>query len=436
MSKSSVPSRPKASPQSGRRVAARVVRRVLEDQAYLAAALSAELSRSVQLDARERALATELAYGVLRTERALEARILRHAPKGIKDSVTRVELLIAAYQLLILERIPGFAAVDAAVSAVRHERGERVAGFANAVLRKLASLGERLTLEQALRENAPPWLFERLCRDVGEAEALALLGAGAVDHSIGVRLVGSATPEWALTAPQGRVSPLARRLERIGDPRRLPGYAEGAFVVQEEGAQAIALLLGAKPGERVLDACAGRGQKASLLAEQVGPEGALWATDLYPEKLAALETEFGRLHLPQAERRGVDWTVGSADVPVDFDRVLVDAPCSGSGTLGHRPEILRRLGPEDPARLAELATRILRSAASRAKPGGRVVFAVCSVLAEESEAVVDKVRDLLEPCAFDASAVLGLAEGASSLRLLPLRHGTEGYFVQSFLRRG
>lgn len=427
----------RALPPTARSVAARVLSRVLVDGAYAAAALDAELSRNVQLDARERGLATELSYGVLRTHRALERRLNVHAPKGIQDFSTRVQLLLAAYQMLVLDRIPHFAAVDAAVSAVRAQRGPRVAGFANAVLRKLGASGERLSLEQALRESAPAWLFERLSRLVGEPEALAVLGATDSAPSVVIRArQGRELPEALRGAAPGRVSPRAFRLERQGDPQALAGYAEGQFVVQEEGAQAVGLLLGARPGERVLDACAGRGQKASLLAEQVGPTGKVVAADLHPQKLDALQREFERLGLAPPECYALDWTAGTGAVAGDFDRVLVDAPCSGTGTLRHRPEILERLGPDDPARLGELAANILRSAATRAKPGGRVVFAVCSLLAEEAEAVVQRVADVLAPSPFDA-AELGslLGQGVTSLRLLPREHGTDGYFAASFVRR-
>lgn len=428
----------RALPPTARSVAAKVLSRVLSDGAYAAAALDAELSRNVQLDARERGLATELTYGVLRTRRALELRLLRHAPKGIKDFSTRLQLILAAYQLLVLDRIPDFAAVDAAVTAVRLQRGPRVAGFANAVLRKLASAGEHLSIEQAVRESAPGWLFERLCRVVGEAEALAVLGASEASPAVTIRLrAGQALPEALRGASPGRLSPRAFRLERQGDPHALAGHAAGQFVVQEEGAQAVGLLLGARAGERVLDACAGRGQKTSLLAEQVGASGQVVATDLHPQKLEALTREFERLGLARPECHALDWTVGSAELPADFDRVLVDAPCSGTGTLRHRPEILERLGPDDPARLGELATRILRAAATRAKPGGRVVFAVCSLLEEEAEAVVERVADVLSPCPFDAPELASVAgPGVSSLRLLPLRHGSDGYFAASFVRRG
>lgn len=430
--------RPSRAP-NGRSLAARVLRRVFADGAYAAAALAAELGRHAQLDGRERGLATELVYGVLRTHRALAKRLAAYTPRGIRDEVTRIELLLAAYQLLLLDRIPAFAAVDSAVDAVRAERGARVAAFANAVLRKFAREQARIPLAQAIRENVPDWLFERLVEATSEAEALAVLGAGEIGPGIGIRLSrghDAFAADWLTDAARGRVCADARRIERVGDPRRLSGYTEGAFVVQEEGAQAVALLLGARPGERVLDACAGRGQKTSLLAERVGESGSVVAADLYPEKLSALRTEFTRLGLKEPETQAVDWTVGAGGVAAGFDRVLVDAPCSGTGTLRHRPEILERLTPEDPARLGELAGQILRSAASRARPGGSVVFAVCSLLKEEAEAVLPRVADLLEPAPFDAPELAATLDlGRTSLRLLPLAHGTDGYFVASFRRR-
>ncbi len=427
---------PKPAP-TARSLAAHVIGRVLKDAAFAAAALDAELNRNVQLDPRERGLATELVYGVLRTRAALENRLKRYAPKGIQDFNTRIALLVAAYQILMLDRVPAFAAVDAAVSQVRAERGPRVAGFANAVLRRLVDSGERLEFDLALRESAPAWLYQRLLHSVGELEATAVLGGGNVSPRVTVRpLLGRALPSWVADAEPGRVSPRARKLERRGDPERWEGYAEGAFVVQEEGAQAVALLLGARPGERVLDACAGRGQKTSLLSEQVGPSGRVFASDVHPPKLTALLREFERLRLPAPQTAAVDWALGVGPVPADFDRVLVDAPCSGSGTLRHRPEILERLEPEDPVRLAALASAILVSAATRVRVGGRVVFAVCSLLEEEAEAVVERVKDVLVLEPFDAPELESwLPAGASSVRLLPHAHGTDGYFVASFVRR-
>lgn len=406
---------------------------MLEDEAYVAAALDAELKRHPQLEARERALATELCYGTMRTEPALRARLFVHAPRGVSDPRVLSQMLVAAYQILLLERVPAFAAVDAAVTGVKRERGPRVAGFANAVLRKLARTGEKLTTAQALRESIPEWLWQALRASVGEEEAQALVSA---DAYTGLRpRLGAALPDWLAELPTGRVVSSARLVRGEGDARQRPGYAEGAFTIQEEGAQAIGLALGVRAGETVLDACAGRGQKSTLIAERLGA-GRLVACDLYPEKLSALAVESARLGLSTVETRGVDWSVGHGGLSEEFDRVLVDAPCSGTGTLRRRPEILRRLGPSDPARLAVLSETILRSAASRAKPGGTVLFAVCSVLREECEDVAARVADVLEPAPLSAPELPpALVAGKTSLRLLPGAHGTDGYFMASFRRR-
>lgn len=418
---------------TARSIAAKVVERVLVDDAYVSAALDAELRRHPQLDPRERALATELSYGTMRTEPVLRKRLFVHAPRGVSDERVLAQLLIAAYQILLLERVPAFAAVDAAVTGVKRERGPRVAGFANAVLRKLAKTGEKLTQAQALREAIPDWLWQELERDIGTEQASALLVAEA---NTGLRRqLGVPEPDWLQALPQGAVSPVARLVRGEGDPRQRQGFAEGAFTVQEEGAQVVGLALGVRPGDKVLDACAGRGQKSTLLAERLGA-GRLVASDLYPEKLEALGDDAKRLQLPAIETRAVDWCVGQGGLPDDFERVLVDAPCSGTGTLRRRPEILRRLQPEDPARLGALAEVILRSAASRARRGGTVLFAVCSVLRRECEDVVARVTDLLEPAAFDAPELSqDLVGGKTSLRLLPGLHGTDGYFMACFRRR-
>ncbi|HLV21432.1 MAG TPA: transcription antitermination factor NusB [Polyangiaceae bacterium] len=418
---------------TAREIAARILLRVRRDGAFAAAALDAELGRLPQLDPRERALATELVYGCLRTEGALRAEIDRYARHGISDDVVLVELLIAVYQLVALSKVPEFAAVDAAVSAVRRQRGPKVAGFANAVLRKVARSGVRLEDAVRQQQRAPEWLCAKLTDAVGAAETEALL-SGETPTTVRVR-EGRSLPEWLLQAPPGRASPLARRAPG-GDPRQLPGYDDGAFVIQEEGAQVVALALGARPGERVLDACAGRGQKTSLLADRVGPTGKVFASDLYPAKLDALAREFQRLELPPPEIAAVDLTVGSGPIPTGFDRALVDAPCTGTGTLRRRPEILRRLEADDPGRLAALQRAILRTAASRVRPGGRVLYAVCSVLPEEGEAVVAAAGDLLTLAPFDAPELAPLLEPTDcTLRLLPGRHGTDGFFLASLVRR-
>lgn len=433
--------KPSTRDPSPRAIAARVIDRVETEGAYAAAALDAEMARLGPLDPRDRGLATELVYGVLRTRTVLGRELGKFMKRPFErtDPLVATHLLVAAYQLSFLDRVPAFAAIDSAVELVRAARGPKLGGFANAVLRKLARGETKLDKATAILESAPAWLVSRLERDVGIDEAHALLGASE-DAPLGTVCLrlreGRPVPAWLAGAEVGRASPMARSLRSEGDPRRHPEWRRGDVVVQEEGAQVVGLALGARPGDRVLDACAGRGQKTAILVESLAGQGEVVATDVHAHKLEALVGELARLGLAAPETRVVDLSASGAQLPGPFDRVLVDAPCSGSGTLRRRPEIARRLEPSDPARLAELAERILRNAAAATRPGGRVVFAVCSVFREEGEELVQRVSDVLDPTPFDAAAVAGIAEpGATALRLLPLRHGTDGYFVQSFLRR-
>jgi 16S rRNA (cytosine967-C5)-methyltransferase len=422
-----------------------VVHRALAEGAFVSDALDAELGQpGACLDARDRALATELSYGVIRIEPALGERLERLATRGLGkgDELLRAHLLVAAYQLLVLDRIPAFAAINEAVGALTKLRGPRVAGFANAVLRRLSASGERLALGAALEASVAPWLMAELVRSVGREPALALLGAspGGARRGLSIRLTARAERSrlpWLASAEPGQLAPNALWLPPSGDLRTLEGYAEGAFVVQEEGALWAALALGARPGERVLDACAGHGQKSAVIAEQLGAEGRLWVNDIAESKLSRLRREFERLGLPEPAASLVDLTQGVGDLPGGMDRVIVDAPCTGTGTLRRRPEILRRLGPEDPARLADRAVQLLAQAATRARPGGRVLFVVCSVLRTECEDVAERVRHVLEPAPFDAPEAIRIAgAGAWQCRLLPSVHGTDGYYVASFVRGG
>ena len=424
-----------------RMVAMLVVERVLFDQAYAAAALNAEFSRYPQLSTRERAFATEIAYTTLRCRKALETRLASQAPRGLpKDRVVHAALLVAATQSLLMNDASLPIAVDAAVSRVKLLRGEKSSGFVNALLRRAAA-GPRLDRAQALRTSLPDWLRQKLEAAVGVEETDALLGVNNSDslilHSIDVRLLkGHAIPGWLSEAEPGRWAPASRKVERPGDLRSASGYAEGDFVIQEQGAQLVAWALDVPPGATVLDACAGRGQKTTLLAERVGETGIVWSSDLHESKLKALRAELGRLRLNNVQTMAVNWSVGGGQLPTDFDFALVDAPCTGTGTLYKRPEILERLQSSDPGRMGELGAQILRNVAKHCRQGAEVVYAVCSLLPEEAEHVLSRVQDIFEPSPF-TSEVLRRAFGStlSSGRLLPLRHGTDGYFLANLRKR-
>jgi len=451
-------------PPTARNIAADVVARVERDGAFAAAVLDHELKRAVQLSPRDRALATELLYGTLRLKPLLEKAVEAVTPRGIQalDPRTRALLLVAAYQIHYT-RIPAFAAVSEAVEAVRATKGRAVGGFANGALRQLAAGAETAPLPRpplAYKEATAPWLRRALERSIGEDATDSLLTAGPVPPPINLRVRNGGAgveatrdawiPKLREAVPNAKIEPAeyapgAIRVRGAGDPHALPGYAEGAWTIQEEGSQLVGHLLGVRPGEVVLDACAGRGNKSSLLAEALESDdgrflGRIDVADVHPEKLSRLELEFARLKLPTANTFGVDWAVGIGDVPRDtYDRVLVDAPCSGTGTIRRRPEIQTRRQAVDLIELANTQVAILTNAADVVRPGGRLVYAVCSVLRDESEAVVARVlegRKDLESVPFDTALATRLFhEGATSGRILTHLHGTDSYFVASLRRR-
>lgn len=381
-------------PQTARCLAAVVIERVTDDGAYASRALDAELKRA-QLDARDNALATEIVYGTLRVLPMLDERIssvLTRADARM-DGFVRASLRAAAYQLEHLDRVPTHAIVDESVTQVRQRRGPKLAGFVNAVLRKLAST-RRADPQRPRALALPDWVHQSLLQSLGPERLARLLEQHASAPKLCLR--ADRSPRGELQAqlqaalPQAEIrptslSPLGLYLRRSGSPRALPGYKDGAFSVQEEGAQLLALAIGALPGERIADICAGHGGKTTLLARQVGSTGSLIAVDQDERKLDAIPGELRRIGLSDVplELHAIDMSVGTGGLGADFDRVLVDAPCTGLGTVLRRPELLLRLQPEDPARMSQLQLKILRSAAQLVKPGGLLAYAVCSPTREE-----------------------------------------------------
>jgi len=447
-------------PPTARDVAARVLVRVVRDSSFAAAALEAEFGRA-KLDDRDRAFTTELVYGTLRVLPFIESEIDSRAKKPTNGLPwdARAALWIAVQQIFFM-RVPPFAAVDETVTAVRKAGGSKMSGFANAILRKIAA-APKPERARALFESCPSDLRDALVRALGDDGARQFLGVTMVGGSapdtpedprlaslrsaslappIGLRVrsedaieamtkrIAEAKPNAELA--RGRVSPLCINARGVGKPQSLPGYAEGDLSIQEEGSQLIALSLGVTKGERVLDACAGRGNKTGVLAVQ----GAnVDACDRDPRKLDRLAEDLARLHVA-ARAFAVDWTVGSGDVSGEYDAVLVDAPCSGVGTLRRRPELaLRERAPLADRTAAQRA--IALAASKHVTRGGRFVYAVCSVLREEAEDVVEALAASgLEPAPFAGTSAKNAASGAGAMRLLPYIHGTDGYFLASFRR--
>ncbi len=413
--------------RSARGVATQVLHRVARDGAWAAPTLDAELSR-VRLSDRDAALATTVVYGSLRVlpelDSALDAHLAR--PEGL-DAWTRAAMRAAAYQIRHLPRVPVRAAVHEAVEIVKAKRG-RLGGLANAVLRKLQRPADAAPPR---RLAVPAWVTAALARSLGNERAEAFLATRPLPPPLDLRVDadpgGLAQELRALGAEvtPGQLS-TALHVHGGGDPRRWPGYAEGRFAVQEQGSQWVGALAKARPGERVLDACAGRGGKTAQLARAVGPKGTVVAVDLHEARVEQIPRELARLRLSDVplETHTIDWRVGSGSLPkASFDLVVVDAPCSGLGTIHRRPEILLRVRPADIDALARTQAAILEGVLPLLRPGGRLLYAVCSPHEAEGAAVAASV-----PLPLDPPTEL-CPEPDGGVRLGPWIDGCDGYQI-------
>lgn len=383
--------------------------RVERDAAFASAALASAIASVPRLDARDRALATEIAYGVLRWRDALDAALSSCAPRGLGtlDVHVLAALRIAVYQLAHLDRIPAAAAVSSAVDQVRARRGQRLSGFVNGLLRAVARSGAALALARDPVRAHPAWLVDALRASLPPEELEAALLAGTRPAPTCLRVNERRTTKAALGArlasehlgavvAPGALATTCLRVEGIGDPQATPAYREGEYTVQDEGAQVVVqeAVRAMRPTDRarprVLDACAGRGGKTGALAEALGSGAQIDAVDRNPDKLARLAADLSRLGLDGGGVRAhaIDLEVGTGPLQPGYDLVLLDAPCSGTGVIRRRPEVRWRRTPDDVARLASVQRALLARVAPLVGPSGVLLYCVCSVLPEEGLEVV------------------------------------------------
>jgi 16S rRNA (cytosine967-C5)-methyltransferase len=394
---------------TSRDVARRVLDRV-EKGAWATLALDGELTRS-GLEDRDRRLASELVYGVLRNRLRIDRALAAHAE--LKRTPPRVvtALRVAAYQLLFLDRVPSYAAVDDAVHAARAAGGQKLAGFCNAVLRKLAASGEpplpaagrdRIELEYSL----PRWIAEELAATVagGEPgiattnERLEPVAAGLarpapiIARANRLRTSRDALVEQlraeGVTALPVAGAEMALALDGLGDPARSPSFRAGLWTVQDAGAQIVGAMSAPRAGQRILDACAGVGGKSTHLAELSDDAAQIDAADQLKTKLDLAAETARRLQITSVTPRICDLLDPAAPLASTYDLVVLDAPCSGLGVLRRHPDAKWRLKPEDVLRLARLQRQLLDAVVPRLAPGGSLIYSVCTFTLAEGPAQV------------------------------------------------
>src|SRR6266404_4596967 len=435
-----------------RRAAFQILRRVEDEQAYASSLLSTVDER---LQGADRALCHELVLGVLRRQLWLD-RVLEHFAKRRLEKVdlaVKLSLRIGLYQLRFLSRIPPSAAVNESVNLVRAAGVRSASGFTNAILRRASREAnydptrnvsdpiEKLAIET----SHPAWLIERWTNVLGLEEAGVLARADNEHAPVSFRLTNKTIAkdgkaqriikELTELGAEGRRSKITRNSWRVigQTPALLRDLASaGLIYLQDEASQLVAHVLDTQAGDRVLDLCAAPGSKTTHISA-LAPQAIIVAGDLYEHRLRILSE--------LAATQGINPLLVALDancplpyVPDSFDRVLVDAPCSGTGTLRHNPEIRWRLNAPDITELAAKQSRILKQAAEMVRPGGRLLYSTCSLEREENEAVAKRFatehtefEQLRLAAPLSSNSVVDLGTETGAIRTWPHLHDVDGF---------
>lgn len=409
------------------------------------------------LSPADRGLANELTQGVTRRRATLDW----YLQKLLKDPLSKLTppirniLRLGAYQLLFLERVPASAAVDESVKLAHRYGHAGVAKLVNGVLRNLDRQKAELAppaYEDApvdalvSRYSLPRWLAERWHRDFGAASER--LGAWSITPpALALRAntlkttpaaLEAALAEAGVAVTPSPVAPEGFRLQETVDVTSLPGYNEGWWYVQDEGAMLVSRCLAPQPGETVIDVGAAPGGKTTHLAQLMENQGEIYAVEARGGRLRLLEENCRRLgvtNVKAVERDALDLS----ELP-DADRILLDVPCSGLGVLPRKPDVRWRQTPEAISGLVETQNALLDAAAGRLKPGGVIVYSTCTISPEENQGVIHaflarhpefRLGDL-RPCL--PSHWRAELESPGMIQLLPFKHGVDGFFIAQLVR--
>ncbi|MEA2204108.1 MAG: rRNA (cytosine967-C5)-methyltransferase [Blastocatellia bacterium] len=436
-----------------RKAAFEILRRV-ESEGAFAATLLANLAEEMRAD--DRALAHELVLGVLRRQLWLDRVIEHFAGRAVEnlDLAVKLALQLGLYQIRFLSRTPDSAAVNESVKLVHAARLRSAASFVNAVLRRatrepaydpLAEVGnavERLAVET----SHPAWLLERWLRFFGP-EAGDLARANNEHAPVAFRLTGREGATSVLSqireATQLEPSKIVNDAWRVRGPNEVLQslVRSGLIYLQDEASQLVAHVLGAQPADRILDVCAAPGSKALHLAA-LHPDARIVAGDLYEHRLQTLSRLAALQGVDTIRRVAHNAVEGLPFAPESFDRVLVDAPCSGTGTLRHNPEIRWRVTEDDIQELASQQKLILNNVASLLRRGGRLIYSTCSVEPEENEDVVRAFLDANPEFQLTGpewprpeAGLSNFVTDTGAVRTWPHRDDVDGFFIAVLTKR-
>ncbi|MGI8593298.1 MAG: 16S rRNA (cytosine(967)-C(5))-methyltransferase RsmB [Solirubrobacteraceae bacterium] len=442
-----------AAPGPARAVAFAVLGRVFEEGAYADRALLAEADRH-GLSGRDRALATAIAYGAIQRRATLDHVVEELAGRRVRrlDSPVLHALRLGLQQILFMGGIPDHAAVDESVELAKahHPRG---AGLVNAVLRRAAREGLALVDAiddstpdgAALRHSHPGWVARLWWDQLGADHAKALMAADNESAEAALRANALLTSrdalvedlrEGGLDVRPADLPPDSVLVAGALDAHAHPLHERGAFMPQSRASSMVARVLDPRPGERVLDLCAAPGGKTTHLAALMGGEGEVVALERHPGRARALSATCRRMHAKNVEVRTLDAREPAPAPP--FDRVLVDPPCTGLGTLRSRPDLRWRVKADDVSELAATQSEILAAGAAATRPGGTLVYSTCTISSQENEGRIDAfLRAHPAWTVDDLRSVVALWHHPTvplHLQTLPHRDGTDGFFIARLRR--
>ena len=417
----------KPKPVSPARRAAFEILREVEAGAFSSILLAAY---EPQLKPADRALCHEMVLGVLRWQLWLDKLIEHYAKRAVEglDLPVRLALRLGLYQLRFLTRVPASAAVNESVNLVRSAKVSSAAAFVNAVLRRAireAEYDPSTTVADPLEKLAvqtshPVWLIERWANQFGVEETEAFARANNRVPPTAFRLVdGDLTDFENRLIEPSKVAENAWRVDG-GSPLLRELAANGKVYLQDEASQLVAQTVEAQPGERVLDLCAAPGSKTTLMARRAGDAALIVASDRSPKRLETILEMSALHHLNSIKSLLLDAAQPLPFANSVFDRILIDAPCSGTGTLRRNPEIRYRTSEHDIHTLATQQKLFLHNAIRVLKPGGQLVYSTCSVERDENEDVIDAF--LTSNTSFQLT---------KTTRTWPHHEGTDGFFIAS-----
>lgn len=450
--------RPQGRPVQGsgaRRVALDVLTDVHRGGAYAALALDTRL-RNAHLRPEDRRLATSIVYGTLENEAQIDYALDQLMDHPVREEAQRDILRMGAYQILFLDRVPDSAAVDEAVKLVKALHMEAASGFINAVLRNLSrgkadiqwpKREDGLETYLSVMGSMPGWLVKALIDAYGEREAERVILYREQEHPIVVRpnlaRLTDAEFERLLKKKTWRVerglAPHAWLVYGAAEIALDNDYRAGLFSIQGQSSMLAAEAMQAKPGMKLLDACAAPGGKAAYLCESMQLTGRVYAWELHEKRAQLLEGMRRRLKLDNLRISVRDACEYRADLDGMLDGVLLDAPCAGLGVLAQKPDIKLRLRPEDIPAIVDTQKRLLETVSRYVRPGGALVYSTCSILPEENALQVraflqDHPNFALEPLPLSFPEELRKLQTPYGLQLLGCRDGVEGFFIARMRR--